>query len=80
MKGYLEYVRHNQPAIWQALQRAAAEGLVFIDSENDAISASNRLLLTYPDLHEVINMLCDQWAMQQAEAQGKAWLRNQKEP
>ena len=75
MSGYIQFVKHNEPNIWGALQRAADEGLVFIDEAHDSITATNRLLLTYPDLHEVINMLCDQWAVAQAETQGKAWIR-----
>ena len=61
MGSYVEYLKTSQPAIWQSLQNAAAEGLVFIDEEKDAVTASNRLLLTYPDLHEVLEMMTQNW-------------------
>ena len=59
--GYIAYLKLNQPQIWLSLKKAAADGLIFIDEEADAITASNRLLLTYPNLHEVLNLLVESW-------------------
>lgn|GEM_PF-2061955 len=58
---YRIYQKKN-PAIWAKLEYAAQEGLVYIDVDSDAVTASNRLLLTYPDLHEVLSTLINQWA------------------
>ena len=69
---FLEYVKKESPEIWSALKRAEGLGLVHIDEENDAVTATNRLLLTYPDLHEVINFLTETWHQKQAENMGKA--------
>ena len=72
MKGhsYIEYVKEKEPGIWASLEAAAKDGLVYIDEENDAITATNRLLLTYPDLHEVINYLVGDWKAEQAKKIG----------
>lgn len=66
--GFLEYIKKQKPRLWQSLVSAQTRGLVFIDEENDSITATNRLLLTYPDLHEIINDLVNQWAKQTSTA------------
>ncbi|MGK5092053.1 hypothetical protein WDW89_08595 [Deltaproteobacteria bacterium TL4] len=58
---YIESIKQEQPLLWQSILSAADQGLILIDHENDAISATNRLLLTYPGLHEVLAYLNDQW-------------------
>lgn len=59
---FIPYLKSTQPAIWQALLGAARDGLVIIDEENDALSATNRLLFTYPALHEILQRMTDDWA------------------
>ncbi|MGK0291017.1 MAG: hypothetical protein ACI86H_002484 [bacterium] len=59
--GFINYLQLEETAIWTSLLGAAESGLVFIDRENDAVTATTRLLLTYPDLHEVLNFLTDAW-------------------
>ena len=71
MSSYIEYVKSKEPRIWQSLVAAAADGLIYIDEEKDAITATNRLLLTYPDLHEVINYLVGEWKAEEAKGLGK---------
>ncbi|BHH82242.1 hypothetical protein [Desulforhopalus sp. 52FAK] len=61
-EGFIEYIKTKIPAVWDSLESAAQEGLVYIDLDCDAVTASNRLLLTYPDLHEVLSTLINQWA------------------
>jgi hypothetical protein len=61
-QGFIEYIKKKTPAVWARLEYAAQEGLVYIDIDSDAVTASNRLLLTYPDLHEVLSTLINQWA------------------
>lgn len=61
-QGFIEYIKKKTPAVWDKLEYADQEGLVYIDVDSDAVTASNRLLLTYPDLHEVLSTLIDQWA------------------
>jgi hypothetical protein len=58
----IEYLRRRQPSSWALLKMAAAQGLVVIDEDTDSITATNRLLLTYPGLHDVISMIVDSYA------------------
>lgn len=60
--GLIEHLKERQPATWALLKLAAADGLVLIDEECDAVTATNRLLLTYPGLHDTISALIDSWA------------------
>ncbi|HCY85563.1 MAG TPA: hypothetical protein DHV36_10550 [Desulfobacteraceae bacterium] len=59
--GMLATIRQQSPELWKALKNGESQGLIFLDEANDAVSATNRLLLTYPDLHEVVNQIVDQW-------------------
>ena len=61
VSSFIESMKTDQPMIWAKLLEAAADGLVFIDEETDAVTATNRLLLTYPDLHDLLNFFTDQW-------------------
>jgi hypothetical protein len=61
-QGFISYIKIKNPSVWASLEYAAQEGLVYIDVESDAVTASNRLLLTFPDLHEVLSTLINQWA------------------
>lgn len=61
-QGFIGYLKKKNPAVWYSLECAAREGLVYIDIDSDAVTASNRLLLNYPDLHEVLSTLINQWA------------------
>ncbi len=61
-QGFIDYIKIKRPSVWTSLEYAAQEGLVYIDIDSDAVTASNRLLLTYPDLHEVLSVLINQWA------------------
>ena len=56
-------IKKDAPKLWRTLKTAQAEGLMFIDEKNDSITATNRLLLTYPDLHETINQIIDHWTL-----------------
>ena len=59
MKGFIQWMQEDQPEVWASIRKAQAEGLVIIDLENDAVSATARLELVYPDLQEVINLLAN---------------------
>ncbi len=61
-QGFIDYIKIKTPSVWASLEYAAQEGLVYIDTDSDAVTASNRLLWTYPDLHEVLSTLINQWA------------------
>jgi len=65
--GLLASIKAGAPKLWESLEHAAGLGLIFIDEEHDAVTATNRLLLTYPDLHGVLNQIIDHWSSQ-AEA------------
>ena len=70
-ESYIDYLKFKKPQIWASIKNAAQEGLIYIDEANDAVTATNRLLLTYPDLHEVLSMLNDTWARETAAKTGK---------
>jgi hypothetical protein len=59
--GILASMKEDAPNLWDALEKAQSNGLIFIDEIHDSITATNRLLLTYPDLHEMINQIVDHW-------------------
>lgn len=61
-QGFIDYIKIKNPSVWASLEDAGQEGLVYIDINSDAVTASNRLLLTYPDLHEILSTLIKQWA------------------
>jgi hypothetical protein len=60
--GLIEHLKTRQPATWAMLELAALDGLVVIDEETDAVTATNRLLLTYPGLHDILATLTNAWA------------------
>lgn len=62
--GLLASIKAGAPRLWESLEHAATLGLIFIDEEHDAVTATNRLLLTYPDLHGVLNQIIDHWSSQ----------------
>ena len=51
----------SHEALWQSIQRASNDGLIIVDEENDAITATNRLLWVYPGIHEALNVIINQW-------------------
>lgn len=59
--GFLSSVKKSHPQLWQTILKCADDGLMIIDEKNDAITATNRLLWTYPDLHEALSVLINQW-------------------
>ncbi|MBF0236957.1 MAG: hypothetical protein HQM12_04565 [SAR324 cluster bacterium] len=61
---YIQYLKDAQPGLWHSVVSAANDGLIMVDEDNDAVTATNRLLLTYPGLHEVLSFLHDQWVEQ----------------
>ena len=56
-------IEKDAPKLWKTLKSAQEEGLLFIDEKTDSITATNRLLLTYPDLHETLNQIIDHWSL-----------------
>ena len=62
MGGFLEYLREQQPVIWRTLLESEQKGLLVIDEEADAISATSRLLLTNDILQQNLKLLSDDWA------------------
>jgi len=69
---FTSYLQDNQPKVWASLVHAAEEGLVVINEELDSVTATNRLLLTYPDLHAMLCFLVDNWAVREKEVHGKS--------
>ncbi|WP_136808984.1 hypothetical protein [Desulfosediminicola flagellatus] len=64
--GYLEYEQRN---IWRSINKADDEGLLTIDEKNDVITITNNLSQTYPELHQVINMLNMMWSSKRSSMQ-----------
>jgi len=67
-EGLIEHLKARQPATRALLKRAALDGIVVIDEETDAITATNRLLLTYPGLHDTLAALTNARAERSFEA------------
>jgi hypothetical protein len=59
--GFIESIKQTQPALWQSIEENAKTGLIVIDVKNDAVTATNRLLITYPDLHLTLSSLIYSW-------------------
>ena len=59
---FIDSIKKTQPQLWNIIVSAAEDGLIHIDEENDGVTATNRLLLTYPGLHDILAYLTDQWA------------------
>lgn len=53
-QGLISELKNQQPLVWQLLQQAEQEGLIVIDESVDAMTPTNRLLWTYPGLHQVL--------------------------
>ena len=64
---YIDHLKKNEISVWLSIKSAAEEGLIIIDEENDAITATNRLLLTYPGLHEILSYLNNEWVEKNIE-------------
>lgn len=60
--GFISHIKKTQKATWSLLQQASNEGLVIIDEDNDAITPTNRLLLTYPGLHKALGCIINNYA------------------
>ena len=59
--GFIDSIKKTQPQLWLTLEKTAKDGLIFIDEENDAVTASNRLLWTYAGLHEALSAIINDW-------------------
>ena len=60
-KGFIDFVKNRQPGMWILIDKGRENGLIVVDEENDAITATNRLMWTNPVLHECLATLVDQW-------------------
>jgi hypothetical protein len=75
-KGFLQSIKETQPQLWQTIEKTSKDGLIIIDEENDAITATNRLLWTYPDLHETISVLINQWSERELKENSEDIFKN----
>jgi hypothetical protein len=62
MPSFLAYIKQEQPLLFQQLCIVEAEGLIVLDEKTDSLTATNRLLLTYPGLHDVLSRIINDWA------------------
>ncbi|MBD3840787.1 MAG: hypothetical protein IE909_02700 [Campylobacterales bacterium] len=60
-QGFLKSIQQNHPDLWASIVKNSQSGLILIDEQNDSITATNRLLFTYPGLHEAITTLLNSW-------------------
>lgn len=73
---YINYLKLEQPEIWKTILKAEKNGLIVVNEKTDSVTATNRLLLTYPELHEVLNMLVEGWNQKKSEAFGQELISN----
>ncbi|MBF0444099.1 MAG: hypothetical protein HQL68_00810 [Magnetococcales bacterium] len=59
--GFINFVKNRRPEMWLLLEKARERGLIVVDEENDAITATNRLMWTNPVLHDCLATMVDQW-------------------
>jgi len=59
--GFIKSIKQSQPDLWKAILEHTKTGLIVIDEQNDAVTATNRLLITYPDLHLTLSSLINSW-------------------
>ncbi len=64
----LDHLRTRRIPTLAMLQSAGLDGLVLFDEDEDALAASNRLLLNYSGLHEFLSDICDQWAENECDS------------
>lgn len=60
--GFVGYLKREQRATWTLLKISEKDGLVVIDPEADAVTGTDRLLLTFPGLHDILTTLINQRA------------------
>lgn len=60
-RGFIDSLKQDQPQLWALILKAGEDGLIMVDEPNDAVTATNRLLLTYPGLHDLLAYFTDQW-------------------
>ena len=54
---FLEYLAEKQPVFFKSLEMAQKQGLLMVDEEIDAVSASNRLIFTNDVLQQTLNLM-----------------------
>ena len=67
--GFIHHLQTKQPAVWQLICSASEEGLINIDVDCDCVTATNRLLWSYPGLHEVLSHIINHWTENISTAQ-----------
>ena len=81
--GFIESIKQQQPGLWKMIHDTAQSGMIVIDEENDSVTATNRLLWTYPDLHLTISSLINSWNEKNlqvnSEQNFKELIKNMKE-
>lgn len=58
---FLEYLVEKQPIFFKSLEMAQKQGLLVVDEDIDAVSASNRLLFTNDVLQQTLNLMVADW-------------------
>lgn len=58
---FLEYLAEKQPVFFKSLEMAQKQGLLLVDEEIDAVSASNRLIFTNDVLQQTLNLMVADW-------------------
>jgi len=62
----LDSFKNNQPQLWQQIKYAESLGLIYVDESLDAITPTNRLLMTYPGLHAALCTIINDWNEERA--------------
>lgn len=74
--GFLKSIQTTHPNLWESILASSKSGLIVIDQQNDSITATNRLLLTYPDLHEAISTLVNEWEQIHLKQNSKSYFNH----
>jgi hypothetical protein len=59
---FIGKIKKEQPALWEQMVKIAKDGLIVIDEKNDAVTATNRLLWTYPGIHDALSTIINEWS------------------
>jgi hypothetical protein len=60
--GFIDYLKSKEPATWALIkQTAETSDLIVVDEGSDSVTASNRLLWTYPGIHQALSTIINAW-------------------
>jgi hypothetical protein len=73
---FIGKIKKEQPALWEQIVTISKDGLIIVDEENDAVTATNRLLWTYPGIHDALATIVDQWSNKHSQKDSEENFKN----